>query len=417
MQRQPGRYSDPSVIGTIDIGTNKVCCVIAAVDAQGQLMLAGLGHQRSRGVKSGMIVDALEAERAARAAIAQAERMAGVTLSHVSVALTCGRLKAQRFIARANVDSGLVRDQDISRVIAGAEAYVGRSGRMLIHLAHTDWRLDGTAGVADPRGLAGRDLATEISAVTADDGPVRNLLAVIERCHLEVDRLVPAPLAAATAITTAEERSGHLLIVDIGGGTTTLAVLIDGTPMAVESIPVGSNHITYDLVRTLATSVAEAERIKTLYGTLVKAASDASDLVSYPVESEDGTVTYQTSKAQIRSIIEPRVDGLFSLIEERIASCGAAGMASGRVLLTGGGSQLLGLERAWMQRFGGDARIGRPRPLGGMPTGMCGPALAAAFGLAWSVVDRGAQTSPLEQRRDTPKGYLGRMQRWLGDGF
>ncbi|MFM9943428.1 MAG: cell division protein FtsA [Hyphomicrobiaceae bacterium] len=419
MHRFSGKGAGSGAVGVLDIGTSKVCCVIAMPDQDGRIGLAGLGHQRSRGVKSGMIVDAGEAERSTRAAIAQAERMAGVTLAQVHVAITCGRLHTQRFTARAGVDQGVVTDQDIARVIGGAEAYVARTGRMLIHLEHADWRLDGVGGVRDPRRLAGRDLATEVSAVTADEGPVRNLLAVIERCHLDVERLVPAPIAAAYAVTTAEDRDAGALVIDFGGGTATMAAFVDGAPVAVEAVPVGSNHMSYDIARTLVASVVEAERIKTLYGTLVKAASDASELISYPVESEEGPVLYQTSKAQIRSIIGPRVDGLFGLIAERLADSGVMALASGRVFLTGGGSQLLGLDQAWMQRFGGDVRIGRPKPLGGMPTDMCSPAMAATFGLVWSAIaaERGSAVVSHGARHGQQRGYLGRMQRWLGDGF
>lgn len=417
MQRHGIMRPNPSLIGVLDIGTSKICCVIAGLDAEGRLTLAGLGHQRSRGIKSGVVVDAGEAERATRAAIAQAERMAGVTLGQISVAITCGRLHTQRFIARAGIENTIVSENDIARLIGGAEAYVGRSGRMLIHLEHADWRLDGVGGVGDPRGLAGRELASDIAAITADDGPVRNLLTVIERCHLEVERMVPAPLAAALSVTTEEERAGQVLVLDLGGGTATIAAFVNGAPTLVEAIPVGSNHITYDIARTLVSTVAEAERIKTLYGTLVKAASDASELISYPVESEEGVVVYQTSKAQIRAIIGPRIEGLFGLIEERLVASGALGLASGRVFLTGGGSQLIGLDQAWMQRFGGDARIGRPRPLVGMPNGMCSPALATVFGLAQSAIARPVSLVSKGSRHSQQSGYLGRMQRWLGDGF
>jgi cell division protein FtsA len=400
----------------IDIGTAKVCCLIAAPNEVGRMALLGLGHQRSRGIKSGMVVDAGEAEGAARAAVAQAERMAGVTLGQAAMAIACGRIGAQQFVARSEVEGTVVADHDLDRVLAGGEAFVARSGRLLVYLGRSSWRLDGIGGVREPRGMAARELSIAVSAVTVDEAPVRNLLAVIERCHLEVERLVPSPVASAMAVTTEEERAGEVLVVDLGAGTATLSAFADGLLVAVETSPVGGNHVTFDIARTLMTTVAEAERIKTLYGTLVKAQSDASEPICYPIEGDEGPVLYQTTKAQLRSLITPRIDGLFALIAERLGASGQASLLAGRIVLTGGGSQLLGLDQAWMQRFGGEVRIGRPRPLVGMPAGLCSPALATVIGLASTPVealDRGALGRACGGRR----GYLGRMQRWIGDGF
>lgn len=405
------------VIGALDIGSSKICCLIAAPDANGEMALVGFGHQRSAGVKSGMIIDADAAERAVRATVAQAERMAGVHLQQVVVTVGCGRIQSQHFVARARVAGSLVTDHDLHRVITGGEAYIGRSGRTLVHLGRSSWCVDGAAGVRDPRGMAGREVSVELSAVTADEAPLRNLLAVIERCHLEVERMIPSPLASAYAVTNAEDRAGRVLVVDIGGGTTTFAAFAEGSIRCVEAIPVGGNHITYDIARALVTSLPEAERIKTLYGTMVKAASDASELISYPVQGEDGPVLYQTTRSQLRLIIEPRVERLLGLIEERLASCGCQDLASGRVMLTGGAGQMLGFDQAWMRRLSGDARISRPLPLLGMAAGMCGPALSGVIGLVRASVSSEASVIGGGASARQVGGYLGRMQRWLGEGF
>lgn len=413
MHRQGNRASPDGLTGVLDIGSSKICCLIAAPDAQGAMMLLGFGHQRSAGLKSGMITDSGEAERVTRQVIAQAERMAGVELSQVSVAISCGKLRAQRFTARARVEGQVVTDADIGRVISGGEAYVARSGRTLVHLGSSAWSLDGVTGVVDPRGMAAQELAVDLAAVTADDGPLRNLLTVVERCHLETERLVPEAVAGAYATTTVEERRAGILVVDIGAGTTTIAGFVGDALVCVESLPVGGHLITYDIASALVTSVAEAERIKTLYGTLVKAASDASELLSYPVVGEDGPIVYQTTREKVRSIIAPRVEQIFGLIAERLSEVGCADLASGRVRLIGGSGQLIGLEQAWMRRFGGDARSAQPQPIGGMPGSLVRPSLAALIGLVQSPMPGPVQSS----RMSGQNGYLRRMQRWIGDGF
>lgn len=405
------------IIGALDIGTSRICCVIAAID-QGQPVLLGLGHQRARGLKSGMIVDAEEAERAVRAAVAQAERMAGISLDSSVVSVSCGRIRSTGFVARAPVDGPVVRQADIQRILDGGEAYLDRSGRTVIQLQRSDWRLDSAAGIADPRGLAGRHLAVELTAVTADDGPVRNLLGVIERSHMVAERLIAAPFASAMAVTTEDERRLGTLVVEMGAGLTSLAAFADGRLVYIDSVPVGGNHITFDIARELVTTVPEAERIKTLYGTLVKAASNENEIFAYPVAGEEDGATHQVSKAFVREVIKPRIDGLIDLVRERMAEAGMADTLRRRVVLTGGGSQLLGLDQTWSERLGIATRIGRPQPIGRMPASMCSPAFSTVIGLiacaAEPVLE--AATSGFEHGR-RERGYVDRMHRWIRESF
>ena len=413
---QPSTARSP-IIGALDIGTSKVCCVIAGID-HAQPVLLGIGHQRSRGLKSGMIVDADEAERAVRAAVAQAERMAGVSLDSIAVSVSCGRMRSTSFVARAPLEGPVVRDHDIERILGGGEAYLDRSGRTLIQLLRSDWRLDSAAGIADPRGLAGRDLAIDLTAVTADDGPVRNLLGIVERSHMIPERMIAAPYASALAVTTEDERRLGTLVIEMGAGLTSLAAFLEGRLVCLDSVPVGGNHVTYDIARELVTTVPEAERIKTLYGTLVKAASNENEIIAYPVAGEEAGAMHQVSKAFVQKVIEPRIDGLIALIVERLADADVREFARRRVVLTGGASQLLGLDQAWSERFGAMTRLGRPQPIGRMPASMCSPAFSTVIGMlsladATSVAPgrvAGAVGMPAH-------GYLGRMHRWLRESF
>ncbi len=406
------------MVGVVDLGTAKVCCLIAAPDAAGGPTMLGLGHQRSKGIKSGMVVDADEAERAVRAAVSQAERMAGVTLDSVVLSIACGRLKSFGFVAKAAIEGGPVKAADIDRVIAGGEAYVERgNGRSLIQLTRSDWQLDGVKGVRDPRGLAGRELSVELTAVTADEAPVRNLLSVVERCHLAVSGLVATPYASSVAVATVDERRAGVVVVDIGAGVTSIAVFAGARLVHADAIPVGGLHITYDVARALSTPVAEAERIKTLYGTMVKAASDQAEYFSFPGVGDDEQGAFQSSKARLREIIEPRIQHVFSLVEERLTGAALLGFLSGRIILTGGGSQLLGLDQLWMRRFGGSVRIGRPMPLGRMPSNMCSPAFATAIGLVIGEVAQGAVQGTIRRTPVGTGGYLGRMRQWIGESF
>jgi cell division protein FtsA len=413
-----GGSKRPDVLGVLDIGTSKVCCVIAVMD-DGVPSLLGVGHQRSRGVKSGMIVDADEAERAVRAAVGRAEVMAGVSLDKVVLAVACGRMRSESFTARAALAGEVVRAHDMSRILGGGEAYLERSGRTVVQLMRSLWRLDSASGIPDPRGLAGRDLAVDLTAVTADDGPVRNMLGIIERSHMVAERLVAAPYASALAVSTEDERRLGGLFVDLGAGLTSIAVFADGRLIHIDSVPVGGNHVTYDLAYALATSVQEAERIKTLHGTLVEASSNDGEVFAYPVVGEDEGAMHQTSKAFVQSIIKPRIDRLIDLVLERLIAAGLDQANIRRVVLTGGASQLLGLDQAWSDRFGCMVRIGRPPPIRQMSGAMCNPAFATAMGLM-AIGTRSDHEVPNTRSMQTYQrehGYLDRMQRWIRESF
>ena len=405
-------------VGVLDIGTSKTCCLIGRTGPVG-VELMGIGHQRSAGLKSGMVTAPDDAEQSVRAAVAQAERMAGIGIDEVVLAVSCGRLRAQTFTARAPVGPQAVREADIARILGAGESYLERSGRAVVHLMRSDWRLDGAGEIADPRGLAGRELAVDLTAVTADEGPTRNLVHVVERGHLAVTQLIAAPFASALAVATEEELQVGALVIDIGAGLTSFAVFADGRLVHLDSVPVGGQLVTFDVARALVAPVAEAERIKTLYGTLIKAASNDGEVFAYAIAGEDEGVQHQTSKAFVHSVIEPRMAGILDLVVERLHETGFDAGSFRRVVLTGGASQLIGLEQAWGERLQTAVRIGRPRGIGRMPQSMCSPAFSTVIGLMTAAARPGAAIE-LGLRNEVPpdgRGYLDRVQRWIKESF
>lgn len=409
--------SGPRPFAVLDMGTSKICCLIVMPDAKGHPMSIGIGYQRSQGIKSGQIFDAVAAETAARAAIGQAERMAGVSLEGVAVAISCGRLSSAAFKARATIAGDTVVQGDMDRVITGGEAYVERSGRGIVELARSEWQIDGTAGIRDPRGLAGRELSVELTAITADEPPVRNFLAIVERCHLAIESVAATPHASALAVTSPDERRDGVLTVDIGAGVTSIAAFADERLLMAQAIPVGGNHVTYDIARAFGTSVSEAERIKTLYGTLVKASSDETELIHYPVQNGEENAYEQSTMAELGRVIEPRIESLLGLIEEQVRAAGLGELLSRRVVLTGGASQLQGLDLAWGSRFQSMVRVGRPLPIGRMPPNMCTPAYATVLGLAWAGHHAGAAVAVQAPGQAVGAGYIGRVRHWIGTSF
>ncbi len=409
------RHDNADIIGVLDIGTAKICCLIASRSNPQRLL--GFGHQRARGIKAGIVVNLDDAEQCVRAAVAQAERQAGVTLERVLVAIAGGSLSSIHFTAHAVIAHSAIDDSDIGRLIDGARLYSEHDGQSLVHLNNIAYHLDGSPAVSDPRGLAGRSLTGDMHAVTADESTLRNLRLIVERCFLEPERFVPAAIASARAVASSDEAQAGVAVIDIGAGTTSIAILADGHDLFVDSVPIGGGHITFDIMNALGTPLAEAERIKVLYGSMAEAASDERDGMTYPRQVHDEAELYQISKAQLRNLIKPRVESLLTQAMEKLVAGGMQAYAGNRIVLTGGAAQLMGLSHFAGRFLQMGARVAAPQPLIGMASSSCSPAFATVIGLL--AASANAATLPvIEQWRPAiGPGYLGRMGQWLRESF
>jgi len=411
------------IVGLLDIGTSKVACIIAALEAperpgeQRPVRVIGVGHQRSRGLKAGVITDLAEAEATVRAAIAQAERMAHVTLEEVFVSVSCGRLHSANFAASVDVAGGVIRADDMDRLMAGAHAYAEREGRMLIHLNRIGFRVDGAPGGHDPRGMAAARLAADLHTVSADEAPVRNLMVVVERCYLAVRALIATPYASALAATTEEERRLGVVCIDIGGGTATAAAFADGHFVHAATVPVGGHHITLDIAQALQAPLAEAERIKTLYGTAIVAQSDEYATFPYALAGEEDGARGQATKAQLAGIIRPRLAGILGLVRERLDKAGVMELAGGRIVLTGGASGLVGFGEFAANTLGRPVRVSRPQPFEGLPQSVCSPAFSTVAGLLAVAASGSGEVPAVRSREALGGGYFERVGEWLKTGF
>ena len=376
--------------------------------------IIGVGHQRSRGVKAGVVTDLDAAEQAVRTTIAEAERMAGVTIEDVHVAVSCGRLTSQSFAAKATIERGVVGDADIARLMAGGRAYAERDGRTLVHLNRLIFRLDGAAGISDPRRMAGRRLVADLHAVSADDAPVRNLMLLVERCFLSVTGLVAAPYASALAATSAEERRLGVTCIDIGGGTTSVAVFANGQFVFADAVPVGGDHVTFDIARALQCPLAEAERIKVLYGTLVIAPSDEHEVFAYPSRERRRVLAQHDEGAARAGGTASRCGS--GRAHLRSHGAGVRAHPGNRVVLTGGGSGFVGMREFAMGVLGRPVRVGRPQAVAGLPQSFSSPAFATAVGLHAAAIT-GSQGIASRRGRDHAPGYFGRVGQWLREGF
>jgi cell division protein FtsA len=266
--------------------------------------------------------------------------------------------------------------------------------------------------------MAATAFGAELHAVTVDEAPLRNLLHVIERCYLTVAGMAPAPYTSALAATTEDERCLGVLSIDIGAGVTTLALIAEEHLLWLDVLPIGGQQITFDIARALATPLAEAERIKTLYGTLLPAQSDEHEIISFPLAGEEEPTLHQATKAQIREMIEPRARALLCLVAERIAGNELVRHALDRVVITGGSSQLTGLGKFATKILGRPVRIGRPAALTGVPADLTNPAFSTVLGLIPIITETGpAVRFAGQDEAGGTSSYIGRLGQWIRESF
>jgi cell division protein FtsA len=415
----------------LDIGTSKIACVIARLRPcaarealrrrSHAVEVLGIGHTLARGIKSGTVVNLGEAERAVRQAVDAAERMAGLHVESVVLSVSAGRMASERFAATVPVHGSMASDRDIERVLAAGSQHSLRNGRVVLHSLPIVYALDESRGIRDPRGMLGRRLGVDMHVVTVEAAAVRNLMLAVERCHLAVEAMVAAPYMAGLAGLADDEADLGAAVVDLGAGTTTIAVFAGGRFVHADGFALGGANVTMDLARGLPAAIADAERIKTLHGHAIAGSSDDRDMIPVSAVGEDEREPpHLLSRARVVRIIKPRVEEILEMVRDRLAASPFAAEPGGRVVLTGGSSQLTGLPELASRIIGRPVRIGRPLGISGLPDAAKGPAFAAAAGLL--VYPQLAHLEQFEARRLRPAmtgtdGYLTRVGRWLRESF
>ena len=422
-----------TIVSVLDIGTSKICCLIAKLTPREgaeavlgrshKIKILGIGHQQARGVKSGVIVNLDAAEQSIRQAVEAAERMAGVTVESLITNVSSGRLVSETFSADISLDGHPVEDRDISHVLNAGAEHALAPDRSVVHSLPIGYSLDGDHGISDPRGMIGNKLGVDMHIVTAENAPLRNLELCINRAHLSVETMVATPYAAGLASLVDDEMQMGCACIDIGGGTTTLSVFMDGRFVYSDAIAIGGNHVTMDLARGLSTRLDDAETMKVKHGSALVGSSDAEAMITIPHIAEEGhAASNQVSRAHMTRIIRPRVEETLELIRDRLARSGFADAVGKRLVLTGGGSQLNGMSEVARRLLSRNVRLGRPMGIAGMPEAAKGPGFSTAVGLL--IYPQIAKLENFaEARRNTGMlmtgtgGAFGRFGNWIKENF
>jgi cell division protein FtsA len=399
--------------GVLDIGTTKIVCLIGRVESDGTLRVLGSGMQKARGVRGGGITDLDEAERAIRAAVGQAEEMADTNLRSVIVNLTCGQPESRLYNVQWPVGGRAVGEADVRRVVHEGRMRAQFEGRETIHALPLAFAVDELEGVADPRGLHCATLTARLHIVDSATSALRSLAACINRCELDIAEIVSAPMAAGMATLVDDERLLGATVIDMGGGTTGMAVFGEGQLLHTALLPVGGVHVTNDLARLLSSTVVHAERIKTLYGNVEGSPDDEKEMIPVQLVGEDEHQIAKVPRSMLVSIIRPRLEETFELVRDRLESSGLTRAAGTRVVLTGGACQLGGVREMAARILGRQVRIGRPHSLRGLPDASTGPGFATAAGLLAWAAGEGRTMHDIDFEAEPPRGLFRRIVNFL----
>lgn len=419
-----GLYSKGSVIAALDIGSSKIACFIAQVrDDHGNIDVIGIGHQASQGIKSGTVVDLDSAEAAIRQAVHAAEKMAsdvtkGYPLREVIVNVPGIHTRSSLMNMGVQIMGESVTDNDIRRALAKAQDQAIGHDVELIHTIPTAYRIDGHDGIREPRGLFGQHLDVDVHMVTGSMGPLRNMASCIQSSHLDITALCSAPYASGLACLVDDEMDMGCTVVDMGGGTTSIAVFFGKELIYTDAIPVGGQHVTSDIAKGLNTSLHAAERMKALYGSAIATATDDKDLIDVlPLGEDDHVQPNHVPRSYLVSIIAPRLEETLELVRARLNDSGLGAVAGRRVVLTGGASQIPGLRELSQKYLEKQVRLGRPLRLPGLADAVSGPAFSTTAGLLHYVMER-ADEMPAEIMANADAGSVWqRVQMWFRENW
>ncbi|HFC10373.1 MAG TPA: cell division protein FtsA [Chloroflexi bacterium] len=388
---------EPILVG-IDVGTTKVCTLVARPEADGRMRILGVGLEPSRGLNKGMVVDMTEASRAIARSVEKASRAAGMEIAAALVSLAGSHVSGEISRGVVGVSGGVVDAGDIQRAVEAARALAVPHDREIVHIIQRAFRLDDQESVREPLGMHGYRLEAEVHIITASKASVANLRECVQQAGVEVSHFVLNPLASAEAVLTETEREMGVAVCDIGGGTTDLAVYIGGDVWHTAVLPVGGNHVTRDLGYLFHLPLERAEEIKVRHGHSDPQAVSAEEVIT--VRSFADHEAVQVNRREMAEVIEARVREMLEMVRHELHRSGYDGLLPAGVVFTGGSTLLKGFEAVAREELGLPVRVAKAEKVFGMVDRIRSPAFATSVGLLyWAQLLQTAAFVPEAPRR------------------
>ncbi|WP_126603570.1 cell division protein FtsA [Bartonella vinsonii] len=420
----------PRFLTVLDVGSSKIVCFIACLRSlkhthylhgrTHSIEILGFGVQRSRGIKSGVVMDMFEAEQSIRLAVDAAEKMAGLVVDSVIVNFSSSRLQSALINGMVRLDGREITRRDVRMAFSDVSRKAFDAERHVMHSVPVSYVLDGDKGISDPVGMAGELFGVDVHVVTAETASLRNLETCINRAHLSVEAMVATPFASGLAVLMNDEAHLGAACIDFGGGTTTFSVFFEGKFVHADALAVGGHHVTLDIARGFSMSLTEAERLKVVYGSALQTSADEQHMINV-AEIGNGHHETQYPRAVLGRIIRARVEEILEMVRDCLNRSGFCHIIGKRVILTGGASQLTGLPEMARRILGRNVRIGRPLGISRLPSLAKGAAFTSAVGLLIYPQLMGFEEKTMQGAVNHlsmgTRGYFQRVGQWLRESF
>ena len=408
------RESKDLIVG-LDIGTSKVVAVVAEMRPDGHYEIVGLGQHESRGLKKGVVVNIETTVASIQQALEEAELMADCKIRNVYTGIAGSHIRSFNSIGMVAIKDKEVTDADVARVIETAKAVNIPTDQQILHVLPQEFIIDGQEDIREPIGMSGVRLDVKVHIVTGAVSAAQNIIKCVRRCGLEVQDLILQPLASSSAVLTEDEKELGVALVDIGGGTTDIAIFTGGSIRHTAVIPIAGDLITSDIAMALRTPTPDAEDIKVRYGIAKQVLAEPSERIEVPGIGDRGPRSL--SRQALAAVIEPRVEELFSLVQQAIRESGYEELLSSGVVITGGTSQLPGLAELGEDIFLKPVRLGVPQYSGGLADVVRTPRFATVHGLLEEARMQRVRGRKVAEQSGSFKETLRRMKEWFVGNF
>ncbi len=422
------------VVAVLDVGTSKIACLVLRFDGSARLVdsdgigamagqagfrVIGAATTRSRGVRFGEINAMAETERAIRTALQAAQKMAGIRVDHVIGCFAGAAPRSYGLAGAVDLEGRNVSEQDVSRVLSACDVPDYGEGREVLHAQPVNFALDHRSGLEDPRGQMGQTLSTDMHMLTVDGAAIQNIAHCVKRCDLELAGLASSAYVSGISALVEDEQELGAACIDLGGGTAGVSIFIKKHMIYADSVRMGGDHVTGDISMGLQVPQATAERIKTFYGGVVATGQDDRDMIEIGGETGDWEHDRRTvSRAELIGIMRPRVEEILEEVRARLDAAGFDHLPSQQIVLTGGGSQIPGLDGLASKILGHQVRLGRPLRVHGLPQAATGPGFSSAVGMCLFAANPQDEWWDFEIPVDRyPARSLKRAVKWFKDNW
>ena len=406
---------DNMIVG-LDIGTSKVVAIVGQITEEGVVEVVGLGSQPSRGMKKGVVVDIEATVRSIQRAVEEAELMAGCQIHSVYAGIAGSHVRSLNSHGIVAIRDREVTQADIDRVIDAAQAVAIPADQKTLHVLPQEYVVDNQEGVREPVGMSGVRLEAKVHLVTCAVNAVQNIEKCVRRCGLEVEDVILEQLASAHSVLTEDERELGVCIVDIGGGTTDIAIFTEGAIRHTANIPIAGDQVTNDIAMALRTPKQHADEIKIKYACALTQLAGADQTIKVP--SVGDRPPRDLSRQSLAEVVEPRYDELFTLVQGELRRSGYEDMVPAGIVLTGGTSKMEGVVELAEEIFHMPVRVGYPQAVQGMADIVRNPVYATACGLLhYAAQHPGEASRGLLVSGEAGPGWWARLRQWFGSNF